>query len=100
MNCFFIVILIFILPAPPLLLGRFRCGFEIQRRAVHTVSQSGGRGTIFEDVAQMGFAAAAVNFGPRVNHLVVGFGCHRLGVDRLIEAGPAGSRFILRFASE
>ncbi len=63
---------------------------ERQRDAVHTVAQSGGRGSIFEDMAKVAFAPGAVHFGP--HHAVLPIGGRFDGAfNRHEETGPAGA---------
>ncbi len=39
-------------------------GLEAQRQPVHAIAQTGGLGTIVENMAEMAAAAAAQRFGP------------------------------------
>src|SRR6185312_212286 len=75
-------------------------GLERQRCRVEAVAQAGRRRPILEDMAEMGFAAAAQDFGAGHEEAAVGFGCHALGADRRREARPARARIEFRAGIE
>src|SRR5574341_1888995 len=69
---------------------RLRFGL-LQRRGVDAVSQSRWLRYVREDVAQVGVAAAAEDFGAAHEEAAVVLGGDRVGGHGLVEAGPAGA---------
>src|SRR3954451_17469196 len=63
---------------------------EIHRHAIHAIAQSGRRGAVREDVAEMTAAAAAVAFGPYHPVAAVMRLFDRTGL-RIVEARPTGT---------
>src|SRR5690606_32342958 len=73
---------------------------EGERRSVHAIAQAGGLRPVVEHMPQMGIAIGAADFGARREEgtvLVLG---HRAGLDRLIEARPAGAGIVFGFGTE
>jgi hypothetical protein len=71
--------------------GLFLCGVEIQRRRIHAVAETRGRGAVFEDVSQMGIALGAADFGAHhaVGRVPVFHDASFFG--GLVETRPAGA---------
>src|SRR5690242_2379921 len=67
---------------------------ELQSHPVDAVAESRGPGAVFEDVALMAAATAAMDFGPHHAVRVVAKCPYGLVADWLPEAGPAGAAFI------
>src|SRR6185369_13803636 len=88
--------------APPrkLRLGRLFLLHQVEGSRVHAVAQAGGAGAVVEDVAEVATAAAAQDLGAHHPEGAVLVVLHRLGPDRLPEAGPAGSGVELGVARE
>src|SRR5271169_4775629 len=70
---------------------------EIHRHAVDAIAQMRGRRAVFEDVAEMAAAAAAVHLGALHAPAAVGDGIDRARL-RIVKARPAGAalEFFLR----
>src|SRR5450830_2032664 len=67
------------------------CWFELQAGRVDAIAQAGGRGAVGEDVAQVGVADCADDFGAQHTMAAVGFFNHVGGVEGLEVAGPAAA---------
>ena len=75
----------------PLVLSWLALSVEVERAGVDAVAQAGRLGAVVEDVAEVGVAAAADDFGAAHEEAVVGLGLDGV-VDRLVEeARPAGA---------
>src|SRR6185312_7875141 len=77
--------------------GRFRD--ELERHAIDAIAQAGRRRTIFEDVAKMTAAAAAMHLV--AHHAVAGIGVGFDGAgNRIVEARPPSTALELEFGGK
>ena len=81
-------------------LAGFLFGVVLQGHAVDAVAQSGGIGTVREDVAEMSLAFGAADLGPAREQRPVLVLAHRGGAGGGVEARPAGAGIVFRFRAE
>ena len=73
---------------------------EFEGGGVDAVAEAGWCGAVVEDVAEVGFALAALDFGPPHEEAVVGLGFDVVLVYGCGEAWPPGSRIKLSLGTE
>jgi hypothetical protein len=75
-----------------LLFRRF-CLFKIEHYPIYAIPQTGWRGTIFKNMAQVRLATAALHFGALHSMGVIGRINNASLADGLVKAGPAAAAF-------
>ena len=83
-------------------ISRGRASFhgEFEGGGIDAVAEAGWCGTVVEDVAEMGFALAALDFGASHEEAIIGLGLDVVLVYGCCEAWPPSSRIKLSLRTE